>query len=712
MAFQECQIHVAAHRKSLLGGVSDRLEGWLEQEHERLGLWVPLTLASGIAAWFAFPNAWYWSGWIAFWAGLACLAVLLPDGGRLQRILVVLAICCAAGCLLVWGKALTIGERPIARAAFVELRARIESVRPLPARGMTRLVVIPEPARTDLPHRIRVNVMEKDIGQGVGKGALIAFRSRLMPPPPPAVPGAYDFAEKAYFSGIGATGRALPPLRVIEPSTDRSGSLRQRLSRHIQTRLGGGEGGIATALATGDTGAISEVDADAMRHSGLAHLLSISGLHVSALIAAVIFMLMRLLALSPRLALNWPLLAIAAAGGAAAGIGYTLLTGAEVPTVRSCVAALLVLVGFVLGREALSLRLIAAGALVVLLLWPEALVGPSFQMSFMAVIALVALAESRWFHQLTHARDETAVKKAGRVLLALLLTGIAVEIALMPIALYHFHQTGLLGALANLVAIPLTTFVVMPLEALALFLDVIGLGAPAWWGVGKALSLLLFVAHHTAAQSMSVLVWPVFPSWAMGGLIFGMLWIVLWQTQGRWLGLLPVVTGIAAIAMAPAPDLLVTGDGRHLALRLEDGRMALLRAKAGDYVRDTLGSAAGMALDAEDGMMALADLPNARCSLDWCAADVEQSGRRWRVLASRTHDRVPWRDIVRDCAAADIVVSDRTLPRACLPRWVKLDRRGLAATGGVALYLKDARIVTVRQPGDRHPWMLSPTRGK
>lgn len=712
MAFQECQIHVAAHRKSVLGRVSDGLEQWLERERERLGLWVPLALAAGITAWFALPNAWYWSGWIAIWAGLACLAVLFPEGGRVQRALVVLAIGCAAGCLLVWGKALTTGERPIARPAFVELRARIVSVQPLPAKGMTRLVVMPEPARPDLPHRIRVNVLARDMAQGVGKGALIVFRSRLMPPPPPAVPGAYDFAEKAYFVGIGATGRALPPLRVIEPATDPSGSLRQQLAAHVQTRLEGGEGAIATALATGDTGAISEADADAMRRSGLAHLLSISGLHVSALIAAVIFLLMRVLALSPRLALNLPLLVIAAAGGAAAGIGYTLLTGAEVPTVRSCVAALLVLGGFMLGREALSLRLIATGALIVLLLWPEALVGPSFQMSFMAVIAIVALVETRWFHQLTHARDEAVVKKAGRVMLALLLTGIAVEIALMPIALYHFHQSGLLGALANLVAIPLTTFVIMPLEALALFLDMIGLGAPAWWGAGKALSLLLFVAHHVAAQSMSVFVWPVFPPWAFVVLVFGGLWIALWQTQGRWLGLLPVALGVAAIAMTPAPDLLVTGDGRHLALRLEDGRMALLRAKAGDYVRDAFGSSAGMVLDTEEGMTALADLPNARCSTDLCVADIARGGRRWRVLASRTREWLPWRDLVRDCAAADIVVSDRMLPRACLPRWVKLDRKALETTGGVALYLKAGRIVTVHRPGDRHPWVPSSGRRK
>ncbi|MEO5494690.1 MAG: ComEC/Rec2 family competence protein [Sphingomonas sp.] len=160
-----------------------------------------------------------------------------------------------------------------------------------------------------------------------------------------------------------------------------------------------------------------------------------------------------------------------------------MLTGNQVPTMRSCIAALLVLTALAMGREAITLRLVAAGAFVVLLLWPEALVGPSFQLSFAAVAAIVALHEQptvrRWFLK----RDEAWWRKAGRELGSLLLTGVVVEAALAPIALYHFHKSGLYGAFANIVAIPLTTFVIMPAEALALALalDAIGLGAPFWW---------------------------------------------------------------------------------------------------------------------------------------------------------------------------------------------------------------------------------------
>jgi len=179
-----------------------------------------------------------------------------------------------------------------------------------------------------LPSRIRVNVDADDLPHEAGRGARLSFRARLMPPPPPAVPGAYDFASRAYFVGIGASGRALPPIRVETPGADVASGLRQQVADHIATRLDAGAAGIAVALANGDQGSISQEDADAMRRSGLAHLLSISGIHVSALIGAVILIVHRLLALSRRFALRLPLMLIAAGTGAVAGIAYTLFTSA------------------------------------------------------------------------------------------------------------------------------------------------------------------------------------------------------------------------------------------------------------------------------------------------------------------------------------------------------------------------------------------------
>lgn len=701
-------LHSGTPFASAWRGAMHRLENWLETERERLALWVPIALGAGIVAWFTLPGPAHWAAWTALCGALALASLALPAGGRVRLMLMSGALLAAAGCALVWGKALTVGERPIARPVFMQVQGRVVTVEPQPALNRTRVTIAPD-AALGLPDLIRVNIVDKDWDRSMGRGATLSFRSRLMPPAPPAVPGAYDFAERAYFLGIGATGRALAPIKVVRAAPEHGEAIRLRLADHIRTRLDGGEGAIAAALASGDRGAISEADADAMRRSGLSHLLSISGLHVSALIGAVVMLIYRLLALSPRLALGAPLMLIAAGGGAVAGIAYTLLTGAEVPTVRSCIAALLILGGLALGREPISLRLVAAGAVIVLIFWPEALTGPSFQMSFAAVAVLIALAEAEWFRRLTSARDENWGMKAGRTLLGLFLTGIAIECALTPIAMHHFHQAGILGALANLVAIPLTTFVIMPAEAMALLLDSVGLGAPFWWITGKALSLLLMVAHGVAAHPLATWALPVASGTPFVVMMLGGLWLLIWHGRVALWGLVAVAGGAVAMLATPAPDLLVTGDGRHLAIRQDDGRIALLRGGAGDYVRGMLGSSAGEGMGSDVGaaMLALAEAPQARCSRDLCVAKVTAGKRDWTILATHSRMTVPWNALIKVCADADIVVSDRRLPAACSPRWLKLDRASLRETGGVAVYLKQQKWRGVRQPRDRHPWVVA-----
>ena len=702
MAFEPRQTSLWWGAAAWLRGAFSRVESWLETEREQIPLWVPIALGAGIAAWFLLPDR---AGWLAFCCGalaLACLGSLLPDGARLRRMIVAGGMLACIGCALIWGKAVLLGQPPLARAVFTVVTGEVMAVRAVPAQQMVRAMLRPVDA-PGLPATIRVNIAEADVPAGLGEGAVIRFRVRLMPPAPPSVPGGYDFAARAYFQGIGATGKALKPIDVLRPSTAPP-PLRARLFAHIREQVDGPAQGIAVALATGDQGAIAEADAEAMRRSGLAHLLSISGLHVTALIGAVIFLLMRVMALSQRAALDWPLMLIAAGGGALAGIGYTLLTGAEVPTLRSCIAALLVLGGLALGRDAITLRLVAVGALIVLAFWPEAMTGPSFQMSFAAVTALVALAEHPRFRALTSARDEGWARRAGRVLAAMLMTGIVVELVLMPIALFHFHKAGMLGAFANLVAIPLTTFVVMPLEALALLFDLVGLGAPFWWMTAQTLNLLLLIAHGVAASPMATMLTPAVPSWLFALMIGGLLWCLLWRSGWRWLGLGPVAIGVTGVLWLSPPDILVTSDDRHVAVRTSTGGMALLRAGAGDYVRDTLAESAGY-----DGPIeAMADLRQARCSTDLCAVGMQAGGRRWHVLATRSDMLVERALFSQECAAADIVIADRALPRWCRPRWLKIDRRMLARTGGIAIDLDNARVSTVRMAGDAHPWIVAP----
>lgn len=132
--------------------------------------------------------------------------------------------------------------------------------------------------------------------------------------------------------------------------------------------------------------------------------------------------------------------------------------------------------------------------------------------------------------------------------------------------------------------------------------------------------------------------------------------------------------------------------------------MFLLRSRAGDYVRDMVGG-----VSAQEQIDAIERLPMARCNSDMCAVDIDRGGRRWRLLATRSPYFVPWSVMIRACAQADIIVSDRFLPRGCLPRWLKADRALLRTTGGLAIRLSGPDVWTVRQPGDDHPWMrISP----
>lgn len=684
------------------------IERRLEAERDQLVLWVPVALGAGAAAWFVLPDPRHWTA-----ALLACVAVALgaltrARGGRAPVLVAALAMAAATELALTWVRAERVAAPVLARATIAWVTGRIERVEPLPARELTRvtMAVAGWDGGGPMPERVRVNLPSGDVPAGLARGAVIRVRARLMPPAPAAVPGAYDFARVAWFAGLGASGRGFAPVAIVMPAPARGVDVRARLTRHIEAQLPGSAGGVAAALATGDTGAIREDDAEAMRRAGLAHLLSVSGLHITAAVALVMWLTLRLLALSPRLALTGRLPLAAAAAGAMAAVGYTWLTGAQVPTIRSCVAALMVLAALALGREALTLRLVAAGALVVLLAWPESVTGASFQLSFAAVTAIVALHEHPRVRDWLIRHDEPWWHGVLRGLASLLVTGIAVELTLMPIAVFHFHQAGLYGALANIVAIPLTTFVVMPAEALALLLDLAGAGGPLWWLAGRGLALLLWIARTVAAAPGAVAALPVMPNAAFGAIVAGGLWLAIWRTRWRYAGLLPAAVGVVWTLATPPPDLIVTGDGRHLALRSADGDVAVLRDRTGDYMRDLLSEAGG--LDGEPAL--LSEARGARCNRDLCWLERQAGGRRWRVLATRSAYLVSAAELVPLCRAADVVVSERRLPRRCRARWLTLDRTVLAHTGGVAVTFATGRVATVRRTGDAHPWVVAADR--
>lgn len=722
-----------ARRLSSTGGGAGR-ESWLDEVEHFLGEagfdrtpWIAVVLALGIVTWFVLPGPWLWGAAIAGGAGTGLAALALWPAGsaiderraNLRLAIVTCGLVFAFGVALVWARSAMVGAEPIARPMVVLIHGKVLAREDQPAEGRLRLTLavrLPgEGAPGAAARKVRVNVPIRALGEGgvpagLAEGAVVRLRARLMPPAHPMLPGSYDFARAAWFSGLSATGTMVGKLAVIRPAEGSGGlgGLQRSLSEHVRARVPGSPGAIAAAFASGDRGGIAEADAAAMRDAGLTHLLSISGLHVSAVVAAAYVAVLRVLALWPGLALRVRLPVVAAASGALAGIGYTMLTGAQVPTVRSCVAALLVLGALVLGREALSMRMLALAAGFVLLLWPESAIGPSFQMSFSAVLSLIALSQAAPVRAFLAPREEPWLARIGRQSVMLFLTGVVIELALMPVVMFHFHRAGIYGALANVLAIPLVTFVAMPMIALGFLADLLGLGGVMWWVVERALALLLEIAHVTARQAGAVRLMPQISGLAMMLFALGGLWLGLWRGRVRLAGLVPVAAASAMVAATPIPDILVSGDGQQVGITVTgpDGepRLLSLRESRSAYTRDNLMELAGVAAEP----VPLADWDGARCSPAFCTLVLERGASDWVLLIGRGRDRVDLAPLAAACREADIVISERYLPRSCRPRWLKADRRYLERSGGLAIDLADRRIAAVADGQGEHGWWREP----
>ncbi|WP_338466057.1 ComEC/Rec2 family competence protein [Novosphingobium sp. ZN18A2] len=693
-----------------LSSVCRTAEKFLAAHPFERGPWLAVAFACGIAAWFVLPG---WPEWTVLIAGCAACAVLAGamlacEGALAGKYPVLLgatmglAVMAAAGCATIWTKSALAGVQPLPGRMVTTVLGRIVDRQVQPAHERVRLVLDARIDGVDRAARVRINLLQKLDAPDYREGAVIRVKARLMPPAGPMLPGAYDFARTAWFRGWAATGSALGRPTLVKSS--RGGgtmrALQHALSRHVRAHLGGTPGAIAAAFASGDRGGIRKADEDAMRDAGLTHLLSISGLHVSAVIAAAYFLTVRLLALWPALALRVRLPLVAAGAGAVTGIFYTLLTGAQVPTVRSCIGAVLVLGALALGRDPLSMRLVAAAALFVMAFWPEAVAGPSFQLSFAAVIAIVALHSSAPMKAFAAPREEGPVRRLARGAAVLLATGVVIELVLMPIGLFHFHRAGVYGALANVIAIPLTTFVSMPLIAVALVLDLAHIGAPVWWLAGQSLDLLIAIARFTASRPGAVTLMP-----AMGGAAFalfvgGGLWLALWSGRVRLAGLVPIGLGVAGLAFVKPPDVLVTGDGRNVAIAGAGHDLFILREGRSSYTRDNLKEMAGRAGEPAP----VAGSPGARCSPDFCSVTIRRGGRNWHLLMARSRYRVDALALAAACERADIVIADRWLPSSCRPRWIKADRRFLERAGGLSIDLESRRVTSVASQQGRHGW--------
>ncbi|HWI27140.1 MAG TPA: ComEC/Rec2 family competence protein [Stellaceae bacterium] len=417
-------------------------------ERERWPLWVPVLVGAGIGVYF----------WLRveppLIPSLAAALVLLAAAGlalRRQRVVApaVAAAAVALGFAAAAFQAWWVTAPVLAhRIGPVMIEGRITSVDPLPEG--TRVTLAPSQidrlAQDELPAHIRVK-LRRDAPDLV-PGAWLRLRAILLPPPAPAMPGAYDFQRRAWFDRLGGVGfalgapEAMTPPQGEGPSRWRSAveAVRARVTARIRAALPGDTGAIAAALITGQTHAIPPEEAGHFRDAGLAHILVIAGLHLGMVAAAVFFALRAGLALVPALALRFPTKKWAASGALVAVFFYMLLSGATVPSRRAFVMTGLVLLAVLVDRLSLSARAIAYAALAVMLMTPEAAAGPSFQMSFAAVVALIAFYEAMRGRLALWHRHAGPLRRAALYLLGIAFTTLVTTVATMPFTIYHFHQ--------------------------------------------------------------------------------------------------------------------------------------------------------------------------------------------------------------------------------------------------------------------------------
>ncbi|MCE9507579.1 MAG: ComEC family competence protein [Alphaproteobacteria bacterium] len=675
----------------------------LLKQRERWILWTPVALALGVGGYFSLRfEPPLWSGFLAL---VLLTALIAPFYKNKLAVLLWLPFCLialgfTAASLRTWTVSAPVLER---KTYPLLLQGRVAAVDALPEQTyrivLDRLRYDTEKLlpQNPMPERLRIKLKKGNAPPAAGD--VVRLKAMLLPLSPPVLPGAYDFQRHAFFDGIGATGFAISDADIIFPG-DRGfffESLRRYLRTHIRAGIENSDAAAITiALLDGEDQDISKETYSAIRTAGIAHLIAISGLQVTLVTGFFFFLVRALLASVPYIALRWPVKKITAFIAMCGAIFYMLLIGSSISAERSVIMVCVVMTAIMLDRDPFTLRLAAFAAAAVLLFQPESLFGASFQLSFAAVVALIAFYEStRDWWSLGH-EDRGWFAKAGLYILGSLATTLVATLATAALGLYHFLRTPLFpGLVANLIAVPLSSFVTMPAAITASFLMPLGLEKiplkVAEWSVvviirtAETVSQWPYVVYHADAWQM----------WILVMMCFGGLWICLWRDKMRWLGVLPVLAGIILIPLTPRADILASEGGKIFAVRDDKGVLWISSDRAEKFVRE---SWIEREAEAGHGFWTEEDSP---VSCDDEACLYRHKNRLVSFVKKYTA-------LEQDCAAADIIISDLYIQRKiCGKPGLLLDRRELKDKGAHALYLNDDGNTTLRTVYDergKRPW--------
>lgn len=642
----------------------------------------------------------WWLGPALFAAGVAAALALAawpsadPSGVGTALRGVVGAACALIGAVGLGISAAQLREASVAQAAYVGGNAPVRLEGWVVANNASengprlRLLVRSIDGVAAPPRYVRVAVAEAGL-LSAGRGANCL--AVLGPPAGPMAPGAYDFARRAYFERLGATGFAYgrcrptplaPPPSWLDRQRLRLAAIRADLAAAIQHAAPGRGGAIAAALVTGDRSFIDTATNQSLRDSGLGHLLAVSGIHMGVVGGLVFAVVLWVLSLIAPIALRFPVKKIAATTALVVLAGYLIISGSSVPALRAFVMACVAFGAILIDRPAISMRGLALAALIVTLMLPESVLEPGFQMSFAATMALVAL-----FEMLKRAPHEPALPSPGPLIGALrasargigavLLISLVAGLATDPFAVYHFQRFAVYSLPANLIAAPIMSFLVAPAAGAAAVLAPFGLADPALQVMASALDMIAAVGQTFGDRPEAVRALPKPSGAAFAVCVLALLWACLWRGALRWFALPIFVASLALYAAMPRPLVAFDADLRAIYTREDGGERWQLIAGRGrsTYARDRLGAMLGIAPPQIERLASPDGCGEALCA--W------RSGDQAFVLVRSAPG------FADTCAPGAVVLSRHPAPEdyaaRCEPSAL-IDAANLAQLGGALIY--------------------------
>ena len=677
----------------------------IDTERERWFLWLPVALGTGIAIYFALLQE------PAPWLGgvLLGLSLILFLGLRklyLLRLLSIIILFLSLGFAVAQWRTLSLNTpmltEPVS-ARWIEGDISQIEMRPEDQRVSLINLSVPKnfwPKNIRLPNKIRFLLRGKlQPHKSLMPGQRIRVKVGLIPPGEPIVPGGFDFRRQAYFQGLGAVGFALSEPRVMGEKSGWSLSMerwRHSLTKKVRQGLPGDTGALAAAIITGDRSGIRDDLRQSFADSGLAHILAISGLHLSLLAGLVFFLIRRGLCLIPRIALDYPVKKWAAGATILASFGYLLLCGQPIPATRSFIMITIMMLAIMVDRSALSMRNVSLAALAILLLYPESLLGASFQLSFSAVVALIAFyeaSERRWMQLQI---SSGFVRKCWLYSSGVMLTSLIASVATTPFTIYHFGRFPVYGILANLVAVPITSMWVMPWAITSVF-SMLGEGQSGpLHMLGYGMSALMAIANKVASWPHAIVLLPAADMLCLLFTTIGGLWFCLWSQTWRWLGVIgPAIATVLLFTTVP-PDLYIAAHGKVIGIRGTDNNLWLTNRQVSSFIKDNWQRHGGL----DEVKRMPIDLVALNGQLYCSESSCHYLCHGHRVFFTRIVE-------AQEQHCSDVVINTTGRRFVCAESCLMIDQSALAQQGGYALWLPPNRppyYRTIRQETGIRPW--------